>query len=78
MTAYLLLVIAIFGVIFWLQASPLIRNRQWKEFAAFSSLLFFALAVTVPQVLGIRLPNPADWLFKLFDPFVKWLLRGVF
>lgn len=75
MTGYLLLFLALIIVIFWLQAPPLIRNKQWPEFAAFSFFMLFALAITVPQIFGIQLPNPADLIFRLSSPFVKWLLK---
>ncbi|MFA5384625.1 MAG: hypothetical protein WC364_08190 [Eubacteriales bacterium] len=77
MIGYLLLFLTVFAAIIGLQAPPLIRNRQWPEFAAFSFFMLFALVVTVPQIYGIQLPNPADLIFRISDPFVKWLLKDV-
>jgi len=72
---YLLVVLSVFGVIFWLQAPPLIKSGQWRELAAFTAFLGLGLAITIPQVLGVRLPSPDDYLFELFRPVVEWMLR---
>lgn len=75
MAGYLLLVMLVFGAVFWLQARPLVKNKQWREFAAFTAFLWLDLAITISLVLGIRLPSPADLLFRLFDPVVKWMMQ---
>jgi len=72
---YLLAVLTVFGIIFWIQAPPLLKSGQWRELAAFTVFLGLDLAITIPQVLGIRLPSPDDYLFDLFRPVVEWMLR---
>lgn len=73
---YLLAVLSVFGIIFWVQAPPLIKSKQWRELAAFAAFLGLDLAITIPQVLGIRLPSPADFYFQLFRPVVDWMLQS--
>ncbi len=75
MAGYLLLILLVFGAVFWLQARPLIKKKQWREFSAFTALLGLGMAIIIPLVLGIRLPSPADLLFRLFDPVVKWMMQ---
>jgi hypothetical protein len=75
MIGYLLAVLSVFGVIFWIQAPPLIKSSQWRELAAFYIFLGLDLAISIPLVLGIRLPSPDDYLFDLFRPVVEWMLR---
>jgi len=53
----------------------LIKSSQWRELAAFSIFLGLDLAISIPLVLGIRLPSPDDYLFDLFRPVVEWMLR---
>ncbi len=75
MVGYFLLVLLVFGAVFWLQARPLMKNKQWREFVAFTALLWLDLAITIPLILGIRLPSWADLLFRLFEPVVKWMMQ---
>ncbi|HAG10343.1 MAG TPA: hypothetical protein DCK76_02925 [Desulfotomaculum sp.] len=69
-------VIAI-GIAYWLRSRPLVKNKQWRDFTAFSLFMLFAAALSVALIMEASLPNPADLLFRLSGFYIRWLLTGI-
>lgn len=57
-----------FIMIVGLQAPGLVRQKMWRELAAFSILLFLGLILSCALVLEIRLPSPTQAVEKLLHP----------
>lgn len=69
-----LLIIA-FLIIISLEVPGLVRKRMWRELTAFSVLLVFGMALSVPQALGMTIPNPNAYIETIFKPLVQWLQK---
>ncbi|MCL6639287.1 MAG: hypothetical protein K6T80_06365, partial [Firmicutes bacterium] len=46
----------------------LVKRKMWRELAAFSVYLSIGMALSIPQVLGVKLPNPTRAIEALFRP----------
>ena len=52
---------------------PLIREKRWKEFAAFACLIGFALFIGIGKAAGW--PTPIELLYRLLLPVGKMLFK---
>mgnify|MGYP000268292324 CR=1 FL=1 len=68
------LVLLVFGIIALFEVPPLVKKKMWRELAAFSAYLALGLALSLPQALGLKVPNPTKAIEALFKP-VSELLR---
>ncbi|MGE5421901.1 MAG: hypothetical protein ACM3QW_01435 [Ignavibacteriales bacterium] len=62
----LFLLIAIFIAILLIDVPPLIKQKMYKELAAFSVLFVIGVVYSLGQFYGWALPNPAKGLMMLF------------
>lgn len=46
----------------------LIKEKMWRELAAYIVLVVLWLGLTIPQVLGITLPSPSSCIAEVFKP----------
>jgi hypothetical protein len=60
------------GIILF-ETPGLIKKKMWRELAAFSMYLSIGMALSIPQVLGIKLPNPTKAIEALFKPISELL-----
>jgi len=67
-----LLTMAFIGIILF-EVPGLIKQKMWRELAAFSAYLFIGMAMSIPQVLGIILPNPSKAIEVLIKPVSELL-----
>ena len=67
-----LLIIAFIGIILF-EVPGLIKKKMWRELAAFSIYLSIGMALSIPQVLGIILPNPSKAIEVLVKPITEML-----
>jgi hypothetical protein len=58
-----------------LEVPPLLKKRQKKELWVFSLLLLFGSGLSIAKGLGLKLPNPFDWIAVLFKPLSDLLMR---
>jgi len=58
---------AFIGIILF-EVPGLIKQKMWRELAAFSFYLSIGMAMSIPQVLGIILPNPSKAIEVLIKP----------
>ncbi|MGE5485429.1 MAG: hypothetical protein ACM3X4_10465 [Ignavibacteriales bacterium] len=65
--------ILLFISIILFEVPGLIRKKMWGELAAFSVYLLIGMALSIPQAMGIRLPNPTKTIEALFKPLAEWL-----
>ncbi len=56
-------------LIIYLQGMPLVRQRKWRDLVAFVLLLSLAGYLMYGQVLDFFVPNPADFIRFLTQPF---------
>ena len=54
----LVLLVAVFALLVWLELPGLIRSKSWKELAVYSVLMLLAISVSIMYVLDFDLPNP--------------------
>ncbi|WP_066636684.1 hypothetical protein [Desulfolucanica intricata] len=69
------LLILLFLIIIGLEVPGLVQKKMWRELIAFSMLLFIGMALSIPGVLGIPLPNPSTPIEALLKPFSEWIMR---
>lgn len=67
-----LLLLLFIGIIL-LEVPALIKKKMWRELAAFSAYIFIGMALSIPQVLGVRLPNPTKVIETIFKPLAELL-----
>lgn len=67
-----LLIMTFIGIILF-ETPGLIKKKMWRELAAFSMYLSIGMALSIPQVLGIKLPNPTKAIEALFKPISELL-----
>lgn len=62
----ILLLVAIFVIIILIDVPPLVKQRMYKELAAFVVLFLIGAIYSLGQFYGWSLPNPARGLQILF------------
>lgn len=67
-----LLIVLFIGIILF-EAPGLVKKKMWRELAAFSVYLSIGMALSIPQVLGVKLPNPTRAIEALFRPLSELL-----
>jgi len=70
--ALLLLTMLFLGIVA-LEVPGLVRRKMWGELAAFAAYLLMGMALTIPQALGVRLPNPTKAIEVVFEPLIRLL-----
>ncbi|MFZ5646679.1 MAG: hypothetical protein ACOY30_03560 [Bacillota bacterium] len=68
----ILLVLAFMAIIL-IEVPGLVKKKMWRELAAFSVYLWIGMGLSIPQVLGVKLPNPTKAIEALFKPFSELL-----
>lgn len=73
----MLIVLALLGFAFviWLEAPGLIKKKMWRELIAFSVYLAAGLALSIPQLLGVRPFEPNAPIEALYKPIAEWLKK---
>ncbi|MEK3886188.1 hypothetical protein [Bacillus sp. FSL K6-3431] len=61
-------ILVIVAVIIAIDVPPLLRKNLKKELWIFSILLLFGTALSIVQVLNIKIPNPLDWIAAIYKP----------
>jgi len=56
-------------LIIYLQGMPLVREQKWRELVAFGLLLSLAGYLMYGEVLDFFVPNPADFIRFITQPF---------
>jgi len=69
----IILVLLAFGLIIWLEVPGLVKKKMWRELIAFSVFLVIGMALTIPQVYGIRPFDPNAPIEALFKPLAELL-----
>lgn len=72
----IVLMLAAFALLIFLEAPGLIKKKQWRELAAYSTLMLIAIVISVLYLKRIEIPNPVkntqyniknifEYLFKI-------------
>lgn len=72
MTGYVILLILAFILIVALEVPGLIRKKSWRELGAFSFFWVLGLVLSLPQALGLEVPNPNRVIEAVFRPIAEW------
>jgi len=67
-----LMIVLFIGIILF-EVPGLVKRKMWRELAAFSVYLGIGMALTIPQALGVKLPNPNNAIEALFKPVSELL-----
>lgn len=67
-----LLILLFIGIILF-EAPGLVKKKMWRELAAFSVYLSIGIALSIPQVLEVKLPNPTKAIEALMKPISELL-----
>jgi len=67
-----LMIVLFIGIILF-EAPGLVKKKMWRELAAFFVYLLIGMALIIPQVLGIKLPNPNNAIEAVFKPISELL-----
>lgn len=67
------LLIAAFAGIILLEVPGLVKKKMWRELGAFLMYLSIGMALSVPQALGVELPNPNKAIEAVFKPIAALL-----
>ncbi|MGI9950729.1 hypothetical protein V3F56_00015 [Moorellaceae bacterium AZ2] len=70
----LLLIIALYIVVFLVDGLPLIRRQDWRAFLVFTGLCLLGLAFAIPWSFGRRVPFPSQALIQFFEPLAQKVL----
>ncbi len=63
----------VFVAIIALEVPPLVRQKMWRELAAFGLLLVVGMIYSFGQALDLPLPNPTDGIMAIFEPISRYL-----
>lgn len=67
-----LLIVLFIGIILF-EAPGLVKKKMWRELAAFAVYLAIGMGLSIPQALGVKLPNPTRAIEALFKPILELL-----
>lgn len=67
------LLLLLFIVIILFEVPGLVKKKMWRELVAFSGYLLLGMALSIPQVLGIKIPNPSTYIEAVFRPLAELL-----
>jgi|GEM_PF-4408846 hypothetical protein len=76
---FILLVLAAFALIAYLEGAPLYREHRFKELVVTGAVWSLSLALSLAMLLNLPLPSPTLWMERLFSPissFLRELLIG--
>lgn len=73
MRKVIVLLIVCFIAIILFEVPDLVKRKMWRELTAFSIYLAIGMALSIPQVLGVKLPNPTKAVEILFKPLTELL-----
>ncbi|WXJ87426.1 hypothetical protein MHOCP_14530 [Moorella humiferrea] len=72
--AGLLILVALYLIIFFLEVPSLVRRQSWRELLAFVIMSLAALGLSVPWSLGHKIFFPSEALIKFFEPWARLIL----
>ncbi|MDO7786642.1 hypothetical protein [Desulforamulus aquiferis] len=75
MTGSVVLLTLFFSGVIYLQISPLLKRKNWKEMIAYLSIMGVGIFYSYGYVLNLEVPNPTDLVEAIFKPMTK-LLEG--
>lgn len=67
-----LLILLFIGIALF-EVPGLVKKKMWPELAAFSVFLLIGMCLSIPQVLGVKMPNPNKAIEALFMPIAEML-----
>ncbi|MHB8171771.1 MAG: hypothetical protein ACYDG6_09530 [Thermincolia bacterium] len=73
MFGFLFLYLVGLALIIWMELPALVKQKQWREVAAFSGLLLIGSYLSVSMILRLPTPNPSVIIEAIYGPLGKML-----
>ncbi|MDA8235465.1 MAG: hypothetical protein M0Z31_11840 [Clostridia bacterium] len=73
MLGFLFIYLAGLALIIWLELPALVKQKQWREVAAFSGLVLIGSYLSISMILRLPTPNPNVLIEAIFGPLSKML-----
>lgn len=70
---FILLIVLAFALMALGEAVPLYRQKRYRELVVMGIVWSLGLALSLAMVLNLPLPNPTDWMERLFVPLTRLL-----
>lgn len=67
------LLLLVFAGVILIEVPGMVKNKMWRELVVFFIFLALGMALSIPQVLGVRIPNPTKAIEALFKPLSELL-----
>ena len=71
----IILVMAFSTILCIVEVPKMRKNKEYRELAAFSIILFCGTLLTILKNLNVEIPNPADFVKVIYAP-VENLIKG--
>ena len=66
-------ILAVTVVIIFVEVPALLKKKLKKELWVFFMLLTFGVGVSIAQSLGVKLPNPLDFIKFIYQPLSDFI-----
>ncbi|MFJ7511742.1 hypothetical protein ACIQW7_20120 [Peribacillus simplex] len=63
------------AIISFFEIPQLIKNKCWREISVFLLLLLVGMTLSILLIKDVIIPNPLDWLTKIYSPFATFMER---
>lgn len=70
---YVLVILVIAIIIIFIEVPSLLERKLKRELKAFFIILFFAVILSSAKALNMNIPNPSEWLTKLYNPINNFI-----
>ncbi|RKL61673.1 hypothetical protein DXT63_15560 [Thermoanaerobacteraceae bacterium SP2] len=64
----ILLLLLLFAGVVLMEVPGMVKNKMWRELAVFFIFLVVGMGLSIPQVLGLKIPNPTKAIEAIFKP----------
>lgn len=62
------LILLLFAGVVLMEVPGMVKKKMWRELVVFFIFLVLAMALSIPQVVGVKMPNPTKAIEALFKP----------
>ena len=63
------------AVISYFELPQLIKHKCWREVSVYILLLLVGMTLSILLIKNITIPNPLDWITKIYNPFTSFMER---
>ncbi|TKH03695.1 hypothetical protein FC682_16665 [Peribacillus simplex] len=63
------------AIISYFEIPQLIKNKCWREISVFILLILVGMTLSILLIKDVTIPNPLDWITKIYNPFASFMER---